>query len=1521
MAKQRLQADDAATTVQLRNLIEYLRAFVRTAHKPVRDCGQLEDVLWLSGLPDSVPRPRATADGILMKVDHRPRRPAPQIPKELTGWLSPEVVAQPTAQEPELAETGPGRGWVEDENGEWIEVDWIRREDAAEVLSAYTRWLPLWGKWSSIERANDPHRKLHRRLRRIARRMQEEGDVYEAVLAVGLLSGGQDHPDGRVRRHLLTAPVVFTVKPDTVEITVALVPDAPLRLEDRDFLDEEDGYSSELLAALRTRVEGGDLHPLSPEIEGVLAQWCDRAMGEGRTVRFTAAWDQAERTRSSEPGLQVLLAPALVLRERGRSAITGFYEAITRELSRPGAVSPLGLAQLLQPLEAPERLAWASAGGGPVQPALGPDPLFPLRANAAQRRVLHRLQQDTGVVVQGPPGTGKTHTIANLVCALLADGKRVLVTSEKDQALRVLRDQLPDELRELCVLQTDARSGGAEDVERSVRALSNRASTTSPQQLAESIEDLSALRRRLSDEAAGLRDELRALREAEWYEHPEVAPGYRGRLAEIVEAVAGDEERFGWLPALPAGAPDAPSVTADEARRILAIVARHGRGVLDDIAARCPDPDDLPTPEEFAAAVARVKAAEEARAQAGADSVADQIAGHGPELVGVLREHMEQAVQVLQRQGLSVALGAWDSDSWQSTALSDLLARKRSFLWDQIRNASRQAEQTRQALLGLNFAHVGVPEGLGAAETSRLVCAGQALQEYLVQNKPLHKRFKTAVEKEAKDLLERCTVDGRAPRTAAEVGAAVAHLQARLSVEQLSARWADVGAPAPGGPVAAVLSELLDRIAVLGAITAFADQAAAVRAALEQARIPVSVQKPQEWQDVRASTVHALDHLAAQQAQRDLEQLSRALPAPTARSVPELAVVHRAAADRDPQAYQDAVTALTRAYTREADRREARKLLERLEAEHPQLARLLGETPSDSAWAARLEALEAAWAWRRARAFVEQMLVPGREGVLEARLDEAEEHLQDTVKHLAAAHALRHCLLRMSAAQRQALSAYATAMSNAGKGTSALSRRHLKAARSAMRVASGAVPAWVMPVKQVAQLIAPERDSFDVVIVDEASQVGLEGVMLLWLAPRVVIVGDDQQCAPAYTGGKHDRLNQRFDELFPDMEHWQREGFSPKSNLYALLTQTFSQVIRLTEHFRCMPEIIHWSSGQFYNYELQPLRQYGADRLTPLKVVHVPNGHCEGFGDRLFNRPEAERIVATLKELTADPAYAKRTFGVVVLRSGGAQVRLIEDLIDTELDAPVRERHEIRVGTPAQFQGDERDVILLSMVIDQDHTRALTSLGDGRRLNVAASRARDQMWLFSSVTTDQLSSSDLRHNLLTYMQSTPALQHTPPELADVTPHTRQDPFQSLFEQRVFLRIRERGYHVVPQWRANGKLIDLVVVGEKGRLAVECDGSPYHSTSQQIRDDYERERELRRAGWRFWRVRSSEFALNPDRALEPLWQRLGSLGIQPGARIESVADAQSTWAPITLADDTDETGDEADDVLAGVTRGA
>ena len=265
-----------------------------------------------------------------------------------------------------------------------------------------------------------------------------------------------------------------------------------------------------------------------------------------------------------------------------------------------------------------------------------------------------------------------------------------------------------------------------------------------------------------------------------------------------------------------------------------------------------------------------------------------------------------------------------------------------------------------------------------------------------------------------------------------------------------------------------------------------------------------------------------------------------------------------------------------------------------------------------------------------------------------------------------------------------------------------------------------------------------------------------------------------------------------------------------------------------------MPEIINFSNRIAYepeNIRLIPVRQYGADRLEPIKPVLVDGGYVRGTTYKT-NPPEAEAIAEQIVACTQNPRYNGLTFGVISLQ-GPHQAKAIERLLLDRLEPAEWERRDLRCGDSADFQGSERDVMFLSMVTAvEPGTRigAATTEMYVQRYNVAASRAKDQMWVFHSVRPSDLGNpNDMRHQLLDYCYGVAA---RPAELegTDLPPAVPEDvlvaPFDSLFEQRVYNRITGRGFSVVPQFEALGYVIDLVVVGPQSRLAVECDGDTW-----------------------------------------------------------------------------------------------
>jgi very-short-patch-repair endonuclease len=160
-----------------------------------------------------------------------------------------------------------------------------------------------------------------------------------------------------------------------------------------------------------------------------------------------------------------------------------------------------------------------------------------------------------------------------------------------------------------------------------------------------------------------------------------------------------------------------------------------------------------------------------------------------------------------------------------------------------------------------------------------------------------------------------------------------------------------------------------------------------------------------------------------------------------------------------------------------------------------------------------------------------------------------------------------------------------------------------------------------------------------------------------------------------------------------------------------------------------------------------------------------------------------------------------------------------------------------------------------------------------QRFNVAASRARDQMWVVHSLDPQtDLQPGDLRRRLIEHAQA--------PELLMMPLGDKERSVQSALERDVMKRLVQAGYHAIPRWKVGSRTIDLVVEGNGRRLAIECDGDR-DLPLEKLRDDLERQAMLERLGWTFARVRGSIFLRDPDRAMNPVFDKLRSMDIPAG----------------------------------------
>lgn len=511
------------------------------------------------------------------------------------------------------------------------------------------------------------------------------------------------------------------------------------------------------------------------------------------------------------------------------------------------------------------------------------------------------------------------------------------------------------------------------------------------------------------------------------------------------------------------------------------------------------------------------------------------------------------------------------------------------------------------------------------------------------------------------------------------------------------------------------------------------------------------------------------------------------------------------------------------------------------------------------------------WKWKRQAAYLKEIDSRGKIKEVVAKRTRLDNELKRTFTELV--RLKTHIGLRESMTERVqgALIRFAGALARLGKGTGKIrSPRHKREASRAMQDCYAGVPCWIMPTWRVSENLPSEMGSFDLVIIDEASQSDITALPAILRAKKLLIVGDDKQVSP--TGAfiaeekilqlKHNFLRgQPFAELV-----------LPGVSIYDLASATFpGQRIMLTEHFRCVEPIIRFSM-QFYTEPLVPLRlPKKSERLDPPLVdVYVPGGRRDER--REINSLEAEAIVEEIKAISKDPKFKGRSIGVISL-IGSKQAQEIQSLLLRELGEDIYQEFKIQCGDPTNFQGKEKDIVFISMVVGPNQGAALNKREYEQRFNVALSRARDRMYLFRSITeADLRNETDLRLKVLRHFASPLPQQDqvdNPLDLCD-----------SDFERDVYKKLTALGYWVTPQVKVGPFRLDLVVEGEQDRrIAIELDGDKYHPPEKWA-DDFSRQRTMERMGWTFWRCWGSSYTMNPENCIEDLVESMRSLGIHP-----------------------------------------
>lgn len=1308
-------------------LVEYLTALARINAKIVRTLDDYRKVLWIHDIPREPKYCFTQAWGeedehdsdVWIEVKKFQEPELPKIPPKCADWVKPETLRN-TKDLPELYDSIVVERTEEDpETGEeFVITDTIYLENYPDIQQSWDDYLENhWMPWTELYNRYASVQKVYADLFHIYQEQQKLGEQYELVFCKGLLNWKT--PSGHdAKRHIIVAKACLEFEPHLGKFTVKQAVDGDQVDIELDMLDVQDQPQNvrQLVEDSRKAIGANlwDRATIDTVLTSIANSLADSGQGEYHPDRI----EPKHGFSTNKPSVE--FAPALILRKRSMRGLEQLLASIKDQIEA-GEIIPDEFCDLCESLpkkNAEQAKRGTTGSGGPV----GGEIFFPLPANDEQRRIIRTLDRQKGVLVQGPPGTGKSHTITNLICHLLATGKRVLVTAKTPRALQVLHDKLPSEIKPLCINLLGQGTEEKESLEQSVTGILTRLDRRGESNNGYRIQTLKSRIQANRKAKAETDNKILALRESETFTHHIANGQYSGTAARIARDLRKDAEQYAWFTDTISPNCSLP-LSQGEITCLCRDIVEIDQETEKNLSLYLPDIEkDLPEGKavriDFQAEAAAKKKVEEGKKRLNSQE--------GKALLHAGKEKIELLLQSLSDFTAASETIRQRPMPWIEKAVYDVLTDQDT-PWKELLKLSKQHTENLHGLAAqIDAIDISIPQDM---DRKKILYDAKALRSHFESGGGAGVWiFKPKTVREHGDLIGKVKVDGLDCNTTESLQKLIDFLTVEQELDYVWSLWSGK-AERHTGPFPLQLAEIDELHEALETIIDLYDKREKTKEKLQQ----INGLRAPHWEDVSSLNAFVEDCriILAQvdylKINKKLMRLQNSLSDLVARgnAHPINASLLKAFRERDADTYCKLLEELEHLCKKAEDMSQKRQVIGKLAETAPNLAGHLASCSEPQHWAERLNQLDKAWAWAQGTSWLDNFLKADLDS-LERHTKRLDEEIRSDIAGLAAVRAWQFCFSRMREDHRRHLMSWQQSMKKLGKGTGKHAHTHRKNAKRHLNECRDAVPAWIMPLHRVYETVDAGAGIFDVIIVDEASQCGPEALPLLYLGKRILVVGDDKQISPEAVGVNRDQVQQLMRNFLFDFSH--ADSFDVESSLFDHGRIRFSNRITLREHFRCMPEIIRFSNDLCYRSDpLIPLRQYPPDRLEPLKATHVQDGYRDGHGQRVINRPEAEALVDVVESCCQDDRYRGMTMGVIVLQ-GEAQAYSIEALLLQRIGAEEMENRRLICGNPYSFQGDERDIIFLSMVAaHNERIGVMTKASDQRRFNVAASRAQDQM--------------------------------------------------------------------------------------------------------------------------------------------------------------------------------------------------
>ena len=1083
--------------------------------------------------------------------------------------------------------------------------------------------------------------------------------------------------------------------------------------------------------------------------------------------------------------------------------------------------------------------------------------LFTKEYNAEQLNILKSSYANTVTLVDGPPGSGKTHTVANIIGHYLAEGKRILVLSKKKKALRVLKNMIDPAFNGLVVSRI---MDSNDDINETLYYINEFISNHTTLEMEAKAKKLAGERADILSRMEETKSTILNILETEglpiYYDDEKLTP---------IEAAKFVVDNYEYMSLIPGSIKNtAFPFDKDELDYLYNSnkeVSFEEEKALDK---NLPDINELLTPSQFEEVLANLDRLEfeslkyKPLAPAGTELTDDGVKvmgetlttyGDYDELYTDL-EALKSYIDLPEWQQNAIRAGLNIIDNKQYKELSRL-----SMEVDRFRAANIET-LTGKSIDYPKIARADIIEELGILE-----------EIYSKKDKP--GTFDMLFKKNRKLVMEEFKINGEPIRSKKDVSDAIVLMNYDVLIDELKSVYDELIASKEGEPFDDYFKNKDFIFQKLEELYAFKDLYMRIHHRLTEilpAKIinklgPVSENPSSEILAYLSTDIYNLLKLMNLYNKEVLTQRHRLTTnAELLSSTDEIEIINALKNDtlnKKLIQYSEDYAEYEAMSRRIAIAKKRQQLLKRLDIAPSWkefLDRRFGihgerEVPDhiETAWKVKILDEEVSKIIKNPYEKMRKMLSWYRKSIIENN------------REYARTLSWYHFLKRMDENPeiRQTLKGLELTYKKIGKGTGRDAKELKAKADDLLREAQGYVPCWIMTIDDCIDNVSLKQ-YFDLTIVDEASQADILSLPIVYTSPKIIAIGDDKQTTPLYANIGLDRVkNLRAASLSEDFPNYHLMDLT--TSLYDILKASFPSFL-LKEQFRSVPEIIEYSNKLSYDGKILPLRDTNDTTIKPaLKLVHV-----DGVREGDINQVEADKILELIKEILADPAYDGKTIGVISLL-GDAQAKLIDDMMIEQIDIIDYDNRKLMAGTPVDFQGDERDIILLSMV-DSPQDKPLRLMSEGgedlnkKRYNVAFSRARDQEILVTSLRQKDLKTGDLRQFTIEYFEEAHENYHKN--------HTL-----TAFEEEIKAELERAGFEVQTNHSAGKYPLPLVV--KEPKVAVMAHSASMKPDRDKLNTELETTLTLERVGWKLAHIRESKYIYDPKTAIDELVENINN----------------------------------------------